>query len=193
MAEKGQAVGQTTPEALDAENAPRKSKKKKLIVFGFLAMVITGECMLAAMYLPSEEDVAPVDDITLVEQQLNTAPQTPTDVAIDLDESRLVEVDLKTFSVTSFQPDSNTTLHVDCHLYAAVAPEEQSEFEDAYMKYENRIRDGILRIFRAAESTDYADSGLGLIKRSITEKVNEIVGKPLVRSVIVSDFDFYEQ
>ncbi len=187
MAEEEQL--ESTDEAV--EETPVRPRRRKLKIIGFFVAVITGECMLAAMYLPSESDVAPVDDITLVEQQLGVA-ETPTDAIADGDDSEYVEVDLNSFSVVSFQPESNTTLRIECHLYATVHPDDEAEFGDLYAKYENRIRDGILYIFRSAESIDFADSGLGLIKRSISEKVNEILGKPLVRGIIVSEFDFYE-
>lgn len=190
MAEPEEQLEQTeTP----AEETPRRPRRRKLMVIGFLVAVVTCECLLAAMYLPSEEDVAPVDDITLAKNQLGDVPATSTDAMIDVDDSELIEVDLDMFSVTSFQPDSNTTLRIECHMYATVHPDDEGEFTDLYGKYENRVRDGILRIFRSAESTDFADSGLGLIKRSISEKVNETLGKPLVRGIIVSEFDFYEQ
>lgn len=188
MAEEEQ-VDQT---AEATEETPKRPKRRKLIVIGFLVSVVACECLLAAMYLPSESDVTPVDDITMVEQELGAVPNTPTDAMIDIDDSELVEVDLGEFSVTSFQPESNTTLRINCHLYATIHPDDETEFGELYTKYENRMRDGILRIFRSAESIDFADSGLGLIKRSISEKVNEILGEPHVRGIIVSDFDFYE-
>ncbi|MDA7978151.1 MAG: hypothetical protein MPJ50_05200 [Pirellulales bacterium] len=184
---------ESTEEDVAVEGASPRPRRRKLMVIGFLAAVVTCECLLAAMYLPSASDVAPVDDITLAKQQLGDVEETPTDAMIDVDATDLVEVDLSNFSVTSFQPESNTTLRIQCQLYATVHKDDESEFGDLYGKYENRVRDGILRIFRSAESIDFADSGLGLIKRSISEKVNEILGEPLVRGIIVSEFDFYEQ
>ena len=46
---------------------------------------------------------------------------------------------------------------------------------------------------RSAEGSDLADAGLGLIKRQILEKTNALLGKPLVKVVIISDFSYMEQ
>jgi len=40
---------------------------------------------------------------------------------------------------------------------------------------------------------DLADAGLGLVKRKILEKVNQTLGKPLLRTIIFSEFSFVEQ
>ena len=40
---------------------------------------------------------------------------------------------------------------------------------------------------------DLTDPGLGLLKRRILAKSNDLLGKPLLRSVVFSDFSFVEQ
>jgi flagellar FliL protein len=46
---------------------------------------------------------------------------------------------------------------------------------------------------RSADGTDLADAGLGLIKRQILEKTNALLGKALLRAIVVSDFSYLEQ
>ena len=43
------------------------------------------------------------------------------------------------------------------------------------------------------QTTDLTDAGLGLIKRKILEKTNRALGKPLLQTVVFSDFSFVEQ
>jgi flagellar FliL protein len=57
----------------------------------------------------------------------------------------------------------------------------------------HRFREQVLVTVRGAELTDLTDAGLGLMKRRILDKTNRILGKPLLRSVIFSDFAFIEQ
>jgi hypothetical protein len=48
-------------------------------------------------------------------------------------------------------------------------------------------------IVRGAEITDLTDAGLGLMKRKILDRANRTLGKPLLQTVVVSDFSFIEQ
>jgi len=41
--------------------------------------------------------------------------------------------------------------------------------------------------------TDLTDAGLGLLKRKILEKSNRILGRPLLQTIIFSEFSFVEQ
>jgi flagellar basal body-associated protein FliL len=104
-----------------------------------------------------------------------------------------LEVDLGKFTVTSFQPSSNSTLMIDFHLFATIGGEDQSAYEKAYEENKHRVRDQIIVIIRGSEMTDLTDAGLGLIKRRILEKTNDILGKPLLRTVVFSEFAFMEQ
>jgi hypothetical protein len=109
------------------------------------------------------------------------------------DPSEQMEVDLEQFSVTAHQPASNTTTRIEFHLIGAVAAGDKEEFEKLLAANRFRIREQVLVTVRSAEGADLADPGLGLIKRRILEKTNALLGKPLLRAVIVSDFSYLEQ
>jgi len=51
----------------------------------------------------------------------------------------------------------------------------------------------VILAIRAAEVADLAEPGLGLLKRTILEKTNALLGKPMLRAVIVSEFSYMEQ
>jgi flagellar FliL protein len=104
-----------------------------------------------------------------------------------------VEVDLEQFSVTAHQPTSNTTTRIEFHLFGIVNGVEKAEFEKLLKLNQHRIREQVLVIVRSSEGADLADAGLGLIKRQILEKTNALLGKPLLRAVIVSEFSYMEQ
>jgi flagellar basal body-associated protein FliL len=103
------------------------------------------------------------------------------------------EVDLGNFTVSGFQPASNSTLFVSFHLYGTVKHKYVGEFERRMEENKHRIRDNIIIIIRSAELTDLTDAGLGLIKRRILETTNRTLAKPLLQEVIFSDFSFIEQ
>ena len=103
------------------------------------------------------------------------------------------EVDLGEYCVTAFQSASNTTLRIDFHLYGIVKLESQKEFQKLMDDNKHRLREQVLMTVRAADIADLTDAGLGAMKRKIFERANRTLGKPLLLSVVVSDFSFLEQ
>lgn len=104
-----------------------------------------------------------------------------------------MEVDLEEFQVTTQSANSNTTMRVEFHLYGVIKAADKEEFDRLVKACQHRLRDQILMIVRSAHPRDLSDAGLGLIKRQILEKTNALLGKPLLREVIVSDFSYLEQ
>lgn len=103
------------------------------------------------------------------------------------------EVDLGNFTVSGFQPASNSTLFITFHLYGTVRHKYADEFSERLEENKHRIRDNIIVIIRSADITDLTDAGLGLIKRRILETTNRTLGKPLLQEVVFSEFSFIEQ
>jgi len=187
------------PEGLESPTGPDGDPRGSslfavLKVVGFVGLVVGLECLMAYFYLPSADQTE-----SWAEAALGGAPHG------DPDDSELgagdplekpldqVEVDLEQFSVSAFQPISNTTLRIDFHLYGIVRAEDEVEFHARLEESRHRLREQILVIMRAADLTDLTDAGLGLIKRRILEKTNDTLGKPLLRGVVFSDFSFVEQ
>jgi flagellar FliL protein len=55
------------------------------------------------------------------------------------------------------------------------------------------MRDHVLFEIRNSTIEDLTDPGLALLKRKILAKSNELLGKPILRTVLFSDFSFIEQ
>ena len=82
---------------------------------------------------------------------------------------------------------------MDFHLYGTVAEGEQEAMKPLFERNLNRFRDQVLYEIRNSVSTDLADPGLALIKRRILEKSNTLLGKPVLKSVVFSQFSYFEQ
>jgi len=177
----------------EAAPAPRPSLLGRLKVIGFVAVVVAVECLVAYMYLPGPGQTAAVASSSMATPVED--PQMPgeSEGSEDSQAPDEVEVDLDSFTVTSYQAATNTTLRIDFHLFATVAAEDQQAFLDWLEANRHRFRDQVIVTVRAAEISDLTDAGLGLIKRKILDKTNRSIGKPLLRSVIFSDFSFLEQ
>jgi len=189
----------TTP----AETAPLSGQEKpagrsllgKLLIGVFLVGVVVAECWTVYLFLPGEVETAALAGIpSSVDKNTpqNLIPPTTESTAPELAVPQM-EVDLGEFTITSYQPISNTTLRIDFHLYGTVATEDQKAFQEAIQTNIHRFRDQVIVIVRSAELTDLTDAGLGLIKRKILEKTNALLGKRYLKAVIFSDFSFIEQ
>ncbi len=182
-----------TPETPAAEQEqPGKTSMMTFAKIGAVVVVIlSAEALIAFLFIPSADSVA-----ATAESRYNPAdvPADPV-AALDADASDepMLEVDLKAYTVTAAQPLSNTTLRIDFHLYGIVAAKDQMEFDRLFAKREQRVREQVEVTIRGSEITDLTDAGLGLVKRKIHDKVNRILGKALVKSLIVSEFSFVEQ
>ena len=177
---------EATPEA-----APPSGKKKVILASGIVSAVIIAECVVAWMLIPSAADVAAANRSRLLAEAEAEAGEAEDGAENPL--LKTIELDLGNFSVTSFQPTSNSTFRVEFHLYATVKESESSELEALMTKKEHRLRDQVLFEVRNAQVNDLTDPGLGLIKRRILEKSNELLGKPFLQTVMFSDISVVEQ
>ncbi len=191
MAEQGFEIHDALP---DEEASPRsRSYLGKIKAAVFIAVVIAIECAVAYFYIPSSSETAAIAGATLgIGPEAGKAPhqadQDPSPKTVDQ-----VEVFLGDFSVTSFQPVSNTTLRVDFQLYGTIAVEDEVEFFHRMEENRHRFRDQVIVTIRTADITDFTEAQLGLIRRRVLERSNRVLGRPLLRGVIFSEFSFIEQ
>jgi hypothetical protein len=175
--------------------APRSSLGR-MKVLAFAALVVIVECALAFFLLPSQADTA------AMAASLHAAPgethtEKPAEQAHEEGKEKelepLVEVDLGQFSVAAYQPLTNSTQRIDFHLWGAVPEEEEAEAREILLHNAQRLREDVIVTVRGADVADLSDAGLGLIKRRILAKSNRLFGRPMLKSVIFSDFSFIEQ
>lgn len=108
-------------------------------------------------------------------------------------EEEAVEVELGPFSVTRYNPETDATINIDFELFATVLAEEHDEFNTQFASNRNRLREQVIFTLHSADANDLTDPGLGLIKRQILEKSNRALGKPLVREILMTRFNFVER
>ncbi|MEM9187281.1 MAG: flagellar basal body-associated FliL family protein [Planctomycetota bacterium] len=182
----------------DKEAQPKGSAIFALIkAVAFVSVLVVVQVVAAALLIPSPQDTEELarslasakageeaegqdDGTTITEAQTKT--EEPT-----------VEVELGPFTVTRFNPESDTTINVDFELYATVLADEKLDFDTQFETNRNRVRDQVTVTLHSAEASQLTDPGLGLIKRRILEKTNRALGKPLVREILVTRFNFVER
>jgi flagellar FliL protein len=196
------------PDALETAAPAVEPKKKvrfgglfsKLNVLLFLVAVVGAEVIVAYFFVPSAGEVAAAAGLKEGEGHGKERPADKTGSVQDdpLAEEiahggEMKEIDLKQFTLTASKASSSAIWRIDFHLYGVVRKDDESEFLDLLSKHENRIRDHVGSIIRSADLAEVTDPGLGLLKRKILTKVNETLGKPLLRGVVFSEFSFIEQ
>jgi hypothetical protein len=176
-----------------AMNDPAASKPRgmrtKVKIAGIVLAIALIECVAAYLYIPSSSDATAASTAPkpTVEAPV-LAPEEKTDKQTEPQEVKLGE-----FRVTAYQPLSNTTLRIDFMLYGTIMAKDSEEFTTLMESKERRFREQVIVTIRSADLNDLTDAGLGLIKRRILETTNKTLGKPLLQSVVFSDFSFIEQ
>ncbi len=178
----------TGDQPAEEADQPRGGLMGMVKVGVFILAITVVECVVAYLYVGS------------------AGPQTDAQAATELDDGtdddleeekpkdveETVEVSLGAFNMTTFQPP-NTTLRINFELYGEVTLDDQAKFSEIYEEKQHRFREQVLVIVRSSEVSDFTDPVLGLLKRKIFKKINQLVGPPTLRKLIISKFDYYEQ
>ncbi|MGV3605094.1 MAG: flagellar basal body-associated FliL family protein [Planctomycetaceae bacterium] len=104
-----------------------------------------------------------------------------------------VEMDLGKYNIMVYHPAQNMTLKINFHLIGTVTEGEETDASTLFTHVEHRLRDQIIFEIRNSTPADLTDPGLGLIKRKILAKTNELLGQPLLQNIVFSDFTYLEQ
>ena len=103
------------------------------------------------------------------------------------------ELEMGKYTIVIHKPAENVTMRVTFHLIGTAEEKEKEEFTEMYTKTEHRLRDAVISEIRNSAASDLTDPGLGLIKRRILAKSNILLGKPILKAVLFSDFTYLEQ
>ena len=102
-------------------------------------------------------------------------------------------MDLGKYNIMVYHPAQNMTLKINFHLIGTVTEGEETDASTLFTHVEHRLRDQIIFEIRNSTPADLTDPGLGLIKRKILAKTNELLGQPLLQNIVFSDFTYLEQ
>jgi flagellar FliL protein len=191
-------VEDQTSEATENETSSRSNRGGFFTIVkavAFISVIVVVEIVAAAMLAPSAQETAKLA------QQLAAAASGETTEAADEQgeehdpshDEQLKEVELGTYTITRFNPATNTTLAIDFELYGTVLADDASDFQHHFENSKARIREQVNMTLHGADSSDLTDAGLGLIKRRILEKTNRALGQPLLKEVLFSKFSFVER
>lgn len=161
----------------------------------FVSVLVVVELVAAAVMLPSaSETQALASELAAAEKGAETGDSHAKEGEGQAEaHEKSVEVKLGDYKVTRFSPETGRTMNIDFEVYGIVAEEEEKDFKHEFKANKNRIEEQIVMTMHAAEATDLAAPGLGLIKRQILEKTNRSLGRPLLREVVFTRINFVER
>jgi flagellar FliL protein len=162
---------------------------KTIVICVLVAVVILSECLFAYLLIPSRGDLQK----WAAEKVAKEAEDGHAEKEHKHGGEHEAEVDLGKYNIVVHHPASNITLRVSFHLIGTVGEKEHHEFEELLAKNQHRLRDQAIFEIRNCRLEDLTDPGLALLKRRILAKSNDLLGKPLLHSVVFSDFSFVEQ
>lgn len=164
----------------------------------FVSILVLVEVVAASLLIPTPHETEELARSLVAaragDESVGSSDGTAITDAQTRTEEPTVEVSLgEPFTVTRFNPEADTTINLDFELYATVLADEESAFAEQFEKNRHRVRDQVTVTLHSAEASQLTDPGLGLIKRRILEKTNRALGKPLVREILVTRFNFVER
>jgi len=157
-----------------------RSLLSRLKIPGIIGGIVALEWGLAFLVMPGSAPAPPVSAAAVIDSEpleevdeqaeIHTGKTDPADSAHGTEKaahseghgpakggprhSDAEEVDLGDFTVSGFQPASNSTLFITFHLYGTVRHKYAREFSQRLEENQHRIRDNIIVIIRSAEITD---------------------------------------
>lgn len=176
-----------TPEG----NPPtKKSMLGKIAIGLFVVGVIATESIVAHLLIPSPDAMAEKIKATVARE---LEDEEAGSILEEAELGPVSEVEIGDFNITIYDHVSESTLNVNCRLMATVSNKDLSEFESLLKNNQNRLREKIMFEFRSADINHLTDPGLDLIKRRILGKSNKLLGKPIIKSVVFSEYNYYQQ
>lgn len=164
----------------------------KIVAAAVIGLIVAGEAALVYFFLPNADAIASRVREE-VKQELNDGSEKLEDVAKTSEFTEQAEVELGSFSLAIHQPSTNSTLNVTCRVMGTIEKTDQAEFDKLLANNANRLRERIVIEFRSADLGELTDAGLGLLKRRILEKSNQLLGKPILKSIMFPEYNYYQQ
>ncbi len=180
-------------EAGATENASKPSMMPKLIMGGFISMVVIAETMIFFLMVPNGDEVAALAESRLIKKIEATMNKDGEELAHE-DENDVVEEMLGEFGIDSFVPSgTDRTYTVEFRLFGTIKRKDQSHFTQIFKDREGRFRHHLTLEIRNATIDELTENQLALIQRRILATSNEVLEEPILLAVGFHDYHVVEQ
>ena len=175
-----------TPETEDVSAQPVRSKSKMLVFLAVGAHILLE--MIFLMFLIPKPAVQPT---TTSDATDSPTPEFPIDAGPAVKPGDWVEFPIPdpfTCMIPSMEGESGG-YSISAKFTLKVEKANESKFTGLYDKVKGDVRDQILTILRSSKVPDLTDPANTMIKNRVLKKINEIFGEPIVKAVLVENFN----
>lgn len=173
------------------EDAPKPSMFPKILISGFIGIVVVAETLIFFVMVPSADDVAALAEARLL-STLEAKMENEGEEVIDSSE-KIVEFQLGDYGAVFTPPGSDRDYSVEFSLFGTVKEKDLKRLEELFAERNGRFRDRMLNEIRVATLDELSESKLGLLRRRIYATSNEILEEPILLSIGLQNFQKREE
>lgn len=173
-----------------AEGAAKSSGMMgKLLIAGFVSVVVIAETFVFFFMVPSGEEVAALAEARLISaaREIDAAQVHETEKV-----EKVVEFDLGTYSVSFVPPGADHSHRVEFRLFATVNEADKEHLQALMDEKQFRFRHRLILEIRNTSLSELSENQLGLIQRRILATSTEVLGEPILLSVGFNDYQVIE-
>ena len=170
-------------EEAKVEAAPKKGGK--IILVGFVSIIMLVETALFFFLVPSAEEVAALAEARLIQ---NLQKSEDAEAEGDTDKNKVEEFEIGVFAETFSPIDTEQKYRVEFRLFGLVKAKDRSKMEEEYKQKSGRIRHSIRMKVRNSELSELEENQLGLLQRRILATCNHLLEKDILLSVGFTDY-----
>jgi hypothetical protein len=171
--------------------APKPSMFPKILISGFIGIVVVAETLIFFLLVPSADDVAALAEARLLDT-LEAKMQNDGEEVIDSSE-KILEFPLGDYGAVFTPPGSDRDYNVEFSLFGTVKEKDQKRLEELFAERKGRFRDRMLNEIRVATLDELSESKLGLLRRRIFATSNEILEEPILLGIGLDNFQKREE
>ena len=157
----------------------------KIIIVGFISVIMLVETALFFFLVPSAEEVAALAEARLIQ---NVQKSEEDQTQAEIDENEINEFELGSFGETFSPIDTEQKYRVELTLFALVKAKDQPQLENEFKEKSGRLSHAIRMKIRNSELSELEENQLGLLQRRILATCNHLLENDILLSIGFRDY-----
>jgi hypothetical protein len=171
--------------------AAKPSMLPKLLISGFVGLIIVVETFVFFFMVPSADDVAALAEARLI-NKLEKSMQADGEVVLN-QANAIIEFPLGEYGITFTPPGTDRNHVVEFQVFGTIRERDKKRVEELYSARQGRFRHRMMLEVRNATMDELTENQLGLLQRRILATSNEILEEPILLGVGFNDFQLREE
>ncbi len=173
--------------------AAKPSLLPKILISGFITLVVIVETFIFFFLVPGADDVAALAEARLIENVQSNMASTGEEAQEDANSIR--EFELGEYGVSFTPPGADRNYRVEFRLFGTVKLRDEKQLERLFSERKGRFRDRMLSEVRNATMDELNEKQLGLIRRRILATSNGVLDdeRPILLGVGFHEYQVYPE